>query len=339
MSTTPVRRPRGRLRSRIVALGAAALLLAAAGCSALGGSDAEPEGVEPAPGGLEKPSLRFGILPIVDVAALPRAQNAGYFAEEGLTVELVVVPSGAAAIPQLVNGELDMAFVNWPSLLLAQSQEIEDFRIVYPGYAAASNSFAILTRPDSTVKTPQDLAGKRIAVNTRGSINEVLALSAMQTNGVDASGVQWVDMPFPEMIPAMQNDQIDAAIMVEPFQTAASRNLGAVTVLDITSGPTADIPIAGGAATAEFVAQNPNTVAAFQRAVAKAQADMADRAVVEETLPTYTQIDAPTAALLNLGVWPTTLDTTRLQRMADLMREFGVLTEPVDVAPLLEPLS
>ena len=40
MSLSPVRRLRGRLRSRLAAMGAAVLLVAVAGCSALGGCQA-----------------------------------------------------------------------------------------------------------------------------------------------------------------------------------------------------------------------------------------------------------------------------------------------------------
>lgn len=337
MSARPARAAGGRLRALLSTFSAAALV-AVTGCSALGGSDAPPDPAASAStNGLEQTSLQVGVLPIVDVAALHRAQNAGYFAAEGLTVELVPIQGGAVAIPQLVQGDLDMTFTNWPSLLLAQSQSVSDFRLVNAGYDAAENTFLVVTKPDSPVKSPQDLAGKRVAVNTFKNVVELVARSALQTNGVDSNTVQFVDIPFPDMIPALQNGQIDAAVMVEPFITQAATSLGAVSVLDAASGPTGGIPIGGVAATAEFAQKNPNTVKAFQRALDKAQAEMADRSIVEQTLPTYSKINAETAALLNLGTWPTGLDATRLQRVADLMREFGVLTEPLDVAPLILP--
>ena len=78
-------------------------------------------------------------------------------------------------------------------------------------------------------------------------------------------------------------------------------------------------------------------MAAFRRAVARAQADMADRSVVERTLPTYTKISPDTAALIALGTWPAALDRVGLQRDVDLMREFGVLTTDVDPGRLVLP--
>lgn len=36
-----------------------------------------------------------------------------------------------------------------------------------------------------------------------------------------------------------------------------------------------------------------------------------------------------------LGTWPASLNETRLQRVADLMREFNVLTDDLDVGPMI----
>jgi NitT/TauT family transport system substrate-binding protein len=337
MNLPPARRPRGRLRSRLAALGGATLLVALAGCSALGGSDA-PEASTPGANGLEKTSIKIGVLPIADSVAIPRAQAAGYFAEEGLTVELVPQPSGAAAMNPLLAGELDVIYNNWPTVLGATANGAGEFKIVYPGSGAGRNNFVMLTLPNSPIKTPQDLVGKRIAINTFKSINEVLLRSSLQTNGVDPNQVQLVDLAFPDMLPALQNNQVDAAVMVEPFITGASKAVGAVSILDVAAGPTADIPTSGGMTTKEWAETNPNTLAAVQRALAKATADLSNRATVEETLPTYTRIDAPTASLISLPNYLTSLDATRLQRMSDLMQQFGVLPKPVDVAPLLDKL-
>jgi NitT/TauT family transport system substrate-binding protein len=59
------------------------------------------------------------------------------------------------------------------------------------------------------------------------------------------------------------------------------------------------------------------------------------RANVEQVLPTYTKIDRQTVALIHLGVYPTTLNPIRLQRVADLMQTFGMLPSTFDVRPLV----
>lgn len=306
------------------------LAVALAACSASGSPSTASMGAP------EKPHIRLGVLPIVDAAHLQRAQAAGYFAAEGLSVDLVTVQGGAAALPRLAGGDLDMTFTNYVSVLLAQSQG-GDFRFVDGGYEAGRNTLLIMTKPGSDVRSPQDLAGKKIAVNTRGNIVELTARSALETAGVDPDAVTFVEVPFPDMAAALKDGKVAAAFMVEPFITQAALSFGAVSALDAGSGATEGIAIGGVALTAAFAEKYPRTVAAFRRAVARAQADMVDRSVVERTLPTYTKITPDTAALIALGTWPATLDRVRLQRDVDLMRQYGVLTTDLDAGKMVLP--
>jgi NitT/TauT family transport system substrate-binding protein len=316
-------------RRRLLAAAPVAVAAVLAACSA----GPSPVGADSAP---EQPHLRLGVLPIVDDAHLLRAQAAGYFAAEGLTVDLITVQGGAAALPRLTGGDLDLTFTNYVSVLLAQAQG-GDFRFVDGGYEAGRNTLLIMTKPGSAVRSPQDLAGRKIAVNTRRNIVELTARSALETAGVDPATVTFVEVPFPDMAATLRDDKVAAAYMVEPFITQAALSFGAVSALDAGSGATEGIPIGGVAVTAAFAAKNLRTVAAFRRAVARAQADMTDRSVVEKTLPTYTKINPDTAALIALGSWPAALDRVRLQRDVDLMRQYGVLTTDLDAGRMVLP--
>ena len=192
----------------------------------------------PAVGAPEKPQLRLGVLPIVDVAHLQHAQAAGYFAAEGLTVDLVTVQGGSAALPRLRSGDLDLTFTNYVSALLEQSQGLGDFRFVDGGYEAARGMLTIVTGPASGIRSPRDLAGKRVAVNTVRNIIELTARSALETAGVAPDTVRFVEVPFPDMATALQDGRVDAAFMVEPFITQAALSSGTIGVLDAASGPT-----------------------------------------------------------------------------------------------------
>jgi NitT/TauT family transport system substrate-binding protein len=74
-------------------------------------------------------------------------------------------------------------------------------------------------------------------------------------------------------------------------------------------------------------------VAAFQRALAKAVADVnSDSSKVAEVLPTYTKITADAAGKLTLPEYVADLDASKLQRVADLMQDEGKVSQKVDVA-------
>ena len=57
--------------------------------------------------------------------------------------------------------------------------------------------------------------------------------------------------------------------------------------------------------------------------------------MVREALPKFSDIDATTAALISLGSYPTSVNGVRLQRVADLMHNSGLLGDRLDVQALL----
>ncbi|WHT22350.1 ABC transporter substrate-binding protein [Crossiella sp. CA-258035] len=309
-----------------------AFLLATAGCGVLGGS-----GGSGAPA--QEQRIRLGIMPVVDVAPVHIALAKGYFAAEGLTVELTTIQGGAAGIQGLLKDELDFTFGNWVSFFATEAKgaakNAGGIKLAADGYQARANMFLMLTGPDSPIKSPKDLAGKKIAINTFKNILELTARATLEANNVDPKTVTFMEMPFPDMQAALQSKKVDAAFMVEPFISKAERTLGAVPVLDAASGPTADIPIAGYATTGAYAKAHPRAVEAFRRALIRGQQDAARKSTVEALLPGYAQTDPETAALVHFGVYPISMEATRLQRVADLMRTYGLLEAPMDIKPML----
>ncbi|HEX6342571.1 ABC transporter substrate-binding protein [Umezawaea sp.] len=318
-------------------LGAVVLLVATSGCGLLGGSGAAPGAA--AHGAPEKPKIKIGLLPIVDVASVHIAIEKGYFREEGIEVEPVIVQGGAAAIPALIAGDLDVTFGNWVSFFAAQAKDAaksaDGLKLIADGYQAKPGMFMILGKADSGIRSPRDLEGRTIALNTFNNIAELTAKATLEGNDVDLKSVTFKEMPMPDMEAAIESGAVDAGFMSEPFITRAQRNAGQIPYLDAASGPTDGIPIAGYGTTGAFARQNPNTVAAFQRAMLKGQRDAADHATVQALLVDYAKVDRDTATLVHFGEYPTSLDLSRLQRVSNLMRTYGLLQNDFDVKPML----
>nr|CEL18844.1 ABC-type nitrate/sulfonate/bicarbonate transport systems periplasmic components-like protein [Kibdelosporangium sp. MJ126-NF4]CTQ95352.1 ABC-type nitrate/sulfonate/bicarbonate transport systems periplasmic components-like protein [Kibdelosporangium sp. MJ126-NF4] len=309
---------------------AATLVAAVPGCGLLSGE-------EPASPGVEQARIRLGVLPIVDTAPVHIAIRKGYFKDEGVEVELKTIQGGAAAIPGLVNGELDVTFSNWVSFLAAQAKGVADLKLVADGYRGRPDMFLVVATPDSAVKTPADLAGKRVAVNTRANVVELAVRAGLKAKGVDANTVQFTEMPFPDMQAALQRKDVDAALLVEPFLTRAMQQIGAVPVLDTLTGDAADLPIGGYATSVKFAQANPKTIDAFRRALVKAQRDAGNKAEVQGVITDYAKVDAAIAGVLRLGLYPGDIDVQRLKGVVALMKANGMLTGDVDPGRMLLP--
>jgi NitT/TauT family transport system substrate-binding protein len=313
------------IRAPLLLLAAIALLAAA--CSSGGNNQSSGSS-----GGLETSTITLGSLPVVDAAPAYIADKAGYFKAEGLTVKFQQAQGGAALVPALVSGSIQVAFSNWVSLFLAKSNGI-DLQVIADGDKAKPGFSGVFVMPNSPIKKPADLAGKKIAVNTLNNIGGLVISAVLKDQGVDPKSVKFVEVGFPDMGAALQRGDVDAVWVVEPFTSAVKGTLNARLIFDPFSGPTAALPVGGYAVTKKFADQNPKTVAAFVRALDKAVSDAnAERSKVNEVVPTYIKIDAATAAKVTLPIYAATPNPIELQRVADLMQQFGTLKQRLDVA-------
>lgn len=314
-----------------------ALGLVAAACGGddeTGGGDTGATGGEP-----EIPTISLGLLPLADIAPVHIAVAEGFFEEEGLTVEIQIVEGGAAAIPALVSGDLDITFGNYVSFFLASSEGL-DLRIIAEQNRATPGFSSIMTLPDSGIEAPTDLEGKRVAVNTLANVAEITTRAQIADAGGDPDAAEYVEIPFPDMPAALERGDVDAIFAVEPFVTIATSSLGAVEVANPYGGRLEGFPVAGFQTTSEFAEANPNTVAAFQRAMIRASELAAgDPAAVVEILPTYTELDAELAASLTQPEYVSEIDVAELAVVTDLMVEFGLIDEAPDVSGLIVPTS
>lgn len=283
----------------------------------------------------ERTSLRVTVLPIVDDAPLFLGIEKGFFAREGLTISTVPVNSGPEAVAKLTSGGADIAFGNYVTDILASSQGA-GLRVLADGYAATPDTFMLVVPAHSPIDSPTRLAGKRIAVNAVRNITALLTLASLKPYGIGPNRVTLVPMPFPDMAEALRRGTVDAAWMTEPNLSEAAQEIGVTELLDTAQGATANMPMAGYAATERFATAAPRTVAAFQRAMRASAQAAANRQDIEQVVRRYLPGVTPqTTAIMRLGSFPTTLSRARLQRVADVMYEFGVLSKPFDVTPLV----
>jgi len=284
----------------------------------------------------ELAEITVGVLPIVDVAPVYLAIEQGLFEDEGLTVTPEVMQGGAAAIPALQGGDLDIAFGAWPSFLIANQQGIE-LRGVADGVAAVEGFTQFLALPDSGLEgNPAGMAGMTIALNTLGNLGELALRDTLADAGVDYSEVTPVELPFPEMGAALDGGSVDVIWSVEPGVTGNTSNLGAVTVVDSYVDDMEGFPVAGYFVTADFAEENPNTVAAFTRAV-QAAADMlnGDPDLRVETAQTYTELPSELLQNVTFPEFRGEIDVSQLERVYDKMLEHEMIDEGLDIGSLV----
>lgn len=320
-------------RRTLPVVSTAVLALVIAAC----GGGESPSAAAPS-GPPERSDITVGVLPIVDVAPVYMAQESGAFEDESLNVTTEVMQGGAAAIPALQGGDLDIAFGAWPSFLIANQQGIE-LLAVADGVAAVEGFTQFLALPDSGLEdNPAGMAGKTVALNTLGNLGELSLRFALENAGLQWEDVTAVEVPFPDMGAALDGGSVDVIWAVEPGVTGNKSSLNAVVVVDSYVGDMEGFPVAGYFTTKEFAEQNPNTVAAFTRAiqVAAEQANTSPQSV-QDIVATYTTLPPELIAELTFPEYKGVLDIADLQRVYDFMQQYGMIQEGLDVNTLVLP--
>ena len=307
------------------------LTLSVAACGGSGaqeGNDAQ---------GPERTDLRVGVLPTWDAAAVYLAVDKGYFKAEGLTVTPVVLANAEEAVSRNLSGAIDITHDGYVTPILAASKGLR-LRIIVDSARAKHGMYVIVTPNASAIHAPKDLAGRTIGMTNSKGLPALLTRATLRSAGVDTSGVRFVDVTYPTMGAALQNGSVDASFATEPFLSRIKQTLGARVVLDTIGGRTDDFPIGCYHTTERFAKQNPRTVAAFQRAMARAQQLASrDRHAVTLVLPSYIKGLTPeTADTITIGDFSPSKDKGLAQRVADFMTQQHMLNGHFDVSSLVE---
>lgn len=317
-------------RTAVLLTGALGLAAAATGCSLIPGSGSS------AATNLEHPSLRVGYEAQVDVAPLYKAVNSKMFADAGLTIELVQENNDQDAIKQLNDGKLDVVFATHVSLFRAAATGTS-LELQGEAYQAGANTMALVSLPDAHYNDPSAKQTPRIAVNALNDLGVLTTKSVLDTAGVPQNKIQFKAVAFNDMTTSLNNREVDAAWMVEPFITKAQKQLGAVIVTDAARGATLNFPMSGYASIKKFADANPHTMSTFRKVLTQAQQQASDRLAIQGVLKDYAGVDAATADLISVGTFPTTLNSQRLQRVADMMQTSQMLDNRLDVQSMLPP--
>jgi NitT/TauT family transport system substrate-binding protein len=285
------------------------------------------------------------VVPAVDSAGFFVALHEGLFKKEGLTINYTPAVSSDEVIDQQVAGQYDITGGNYVSYIQHYVDKRQPLEIIAEGSVMQQGAQAIYTMPGSKITTLAQLKGHTLGINAPLNINYLLVASVLTENGIKLSQVRFPTqpIPFPQMAGELAAGKIDAMAEPEPFATAAEQQYGVVQLADLNQGATEEFPIQGYVVTRSWAQQNPGTLRAFVTALSQGQ-EIADtsRAEVEKAMESLTgpqngQVPPIVAAVMAVNIYPTAIDQVRIQRVADVMYQFGLLNKRFDVGPMIGP--
>jgi NitT/TauT family transport system substrate-binding protein len=147
------------------------------------------------------------------------AKQLGEYDKAGLAVELVDLKGGADALKAVLGGSADVVsgYFDHCVNLAAKKQELQAF-VVYDRYPG----LVLVVSPshNGEIKSIKDLAGKKVGVSAPGSSTDFFLKYLLKRNGLDPAGTSVIGVGLgATAVAAMEQGQIDAAVMLEPSIT------------------------------------------------------------------------------------------------------------------------
>ena len=281
--------------------------------------------------------LRIGIIPIAESAQLYVGIEKGYFKQEGLEIELLSLSGGAKILEALASGSIEIGFSNVVSLILARASGLKFIAITGGGIEDEDHKIhAIMVKKDSSIKYPQDLEGKTIALNTRKNIDDIFIREYLKVNSVDYRKVKFLEIPFPNMESVLLSGEVDAVAMVEPYVTFASLN-GESKVLDynyVIIEP--KVEITAYVVSEKWIEKNQVIADKFVRAFNKAtDYALANESEVRIIISKFTKLDKIQAQQITLPSFSKKLTDFELKKMIEKVYEKGWIKEMINASSLI----
>src|SRR5271169_3472320 len=147
------------------------------------------------------------------------AKQLGEYEKAGVAVEVVDFKGGSESLKAVIGGSADVVsgYFDHCVNLAAKGQHLQAFVVYdrFPGFA-----LVVSPKHNAEISSIKDLANKKVGVSAPGSSTDFFLKYLLSKNGVDPNSVAVIGVGLGgSAIAAMEQGQIDAAIMLDPAVT------------------------------------------------------------------------------------------------------------------------
>lgn len=282
----------------------------------------------------ESTKLSFGVMSSIDVVPLLIAQDQGYFAEEGIELDLQVFAAAKDRDAALQAGELDGVLCDEVAISIYQNSDI-NMQIT----GTNNGSWTLVASPESGITSLADLSGKSMAISENTMIDYLSDYLAV-SNGMTVEDIEKIAIPaMPARLEALQNNQVNAAILPTPFNDTAIAN-GGVEIAKIYND---DIMISVTAFLQEVIDANPEAVQGFYKAYNKAidYINNTDIAEFEDVIISAANYSEEMRGNIILPVYSYNYlpAEEKVQQVIDWSKEKGLLTKDIKASDVINDIA
>lgn len=281
--------------------------------------------------------ITLGYTATAEITAAFVAKEEGYFKKHGLDVDLKFMTLNSTIPPALQSDSIQIGTAT-PTVLLQAVDSGLDLVAIANGSVndKLAKNPAILVRVGSSIKTPQDLVGKKVGVPGLGAVLHVLTRRWLTEKGVDYNKVTFIETPFPQMNDILKGGSVDAVITADPVK---SRIEQAGTAL-VLAYPNQDFPDDFStllyATTRGWASKNAVAVKAFHDALVEGIAfSEANPARTRSDIGKYIKLPPSVLETLQIPKMMADLTPSRLSFWGESMHQQEMLKTDVNLSAVI----
>ena len=264
------------------------------------------------------------------------AMELGFFADEGLDIELTNGGGADKVMTAVVSGGADIGLAGPESCIYIHGQGKDDLPVIFAQLTKRDGSFLVGRTDDDF--TWDDLRGKTILGGRKGGVPEMTLEYVMKQNGVvpQVDAVVDTSVQFAMMAGAFTGGQGDYVTLFEPTATEVEK-AGHGYILCSIGEQSGEIPYTAYFASQSYMAAHPEVIQGFANAIARAQSWInahTDREVAEAMAAQFPDtsldtLEAVTARHRQIDAWNAApmMARSALERLETVMTEAGELTK------------
>ena len=285
----------------------------------------------------QKLTLILDWFPNVDHLPIYVARHQGFFADEGLEIEIISPSETSDALKLAAAGKVDLAVSYEPQTIIAAARGLD---IVVVGRLIEHPLTTLLFLKGKGIKTPQDLEGKKIGYTVPG-LMDVLLDAFTKLNGIQQYAA--INVGF-AIVQSLAAGKVDA--VMGPFKTYETVTMAhkgyEVGYFELEKWGIPDYDELVFVTSKKILNKKQAALKAFQRVIARAieyvrkNPPTALKNYIKQVPQADITIETE-AFQLTLPYYAThqKLDVKRWQEFADFALQYGLIEKKVDVTNVL----
>lgn len=285
----------------------------------------------------QKITLILDWFPNVDHLPIYVARQQGFFAEEGLEIQVISPSETSDGLKMVAAGKVDMAVSYEPQTIIAAARGLD---VVVVARLIEHPLTTLLYLKDKGISSPKDLTGKKIGYTVPGLMDVLLAAFARINHIGDYTAIN-VGFAIVQSLTARKVDAVMGPFKTYETVTMAHKGYK-VGYFELEKWGIPDYDELIFITSKKALGQNRTAMAAFRRVINRAiqQVRQHPQQALADYFRQVPQSDRKTetdAFKLTLPYYASTqsMDVDRWQKFADFALQFGLIDKKVDVSKLI----